>query len=500
MTVATEYAPQRYTGNGVTTTFAFPYIFFNATDLIVTLTLISTGANTVQVLNTDYTVTGGNGTVGNVVFTVAPSSLYRVTIELSLPYTQQDDYVENQAFPADTLESGLDRAAIRDQQLRSLITGSLKFPATLASSYDGLLPAPENGKILTWSGITGQVANASLADISISLNTIITSPTSGQVLTWDGINWINGVVGYFGSVSVLGTSSQSAYITLAEDTDNGTNTIKIQAPASVSSNKTITFPDNTGTVALLSDVVSTPPRNHIDGYQMSTAGSSTTMAIGAGQAANSTNAVYITLVSSLNKTTSSWAVGTGNGGLDTGTIANNTWYHFYAIRRPDTGVVDVVFSTNATSPTLPTNYTQFRRIGARRTNGSGQWDSFTQIGDLFIINTPILDVNDGASGTTDKTGTLTNVPTGVNTLVNANVSIGNNGNHAYISALSSAAAASSLSAAPLTSVVNVLNGTSVTPYPVQFLADTNAQFRYRTLSSSTFLLSVLSYVDLRGKQ
>lgn len=194
MTVATEYEPQRYTGNGVTTTFAFPYIFFDATDLIVTLTLISTGANTVQVLNTDYTVTGGNGAVGNVVFTVAPSSLYRVTIELSLPYTQQDDYVENQAFPADTLESGLDRAAIRDQQLRSLITGSLKFPATLASSYDGLLPAPENGKILIWSGITGQVANASLADISISLNTIITSPTSGQVLTWNGTNWVNAAI------------------------------------------------------------------------------------------------------------------------------------------------------------------------------------------------------------------------------------------------------------------------------------------------------------------
>lgn len=194
MTISTTYAPVQYNGNSVTTVFAFPYKFFDADNLLVTLTLISSGVDTVQVLNTDYTVTGGGGAVGSIVFSSAPATGYRVTIELNLPYTQQDDYVENQAFPADTLESGLDRAAIRDQQLRSLITGSLKFPATLASSYDGLLPAPENGKILTWSGITGQVANASLADISISLNTIITSPTSGQVLTWNGTNWVNAAI------------------------------------------------------------------------------------------------------------------------------------------------------------------------------------------------------------------------------------------------------------------------------------------------------------------
>ena len=479
MTITTDYSPVQYNGNGVTTSFAFPYTFYDDTDLIVTTTVVATGVDTVRVLNTDYTVTGGDGANGTVVFGTAPASGVRVTIEVDIPYRQEDDYVENQAFPADTLEQSLDRAVIRDQQLKSAVDRSIKFPATLAGSLVGLLPQPVDGKLLVWDGTSGQIGNADIANVSSTLNTIITTPVSGQVLTWNGTNWINSNVPQF---TVATSNINMAFVYKLENMANPFN------------------PQDAATKAYVDGLVAPILRNHIDGYQMSTAGSSTTMTIGAGQAANSTNAVYITLVSSLNKTTSSWAVGTGNGGLDTGTIANNTWYHFYAIRRPDTGVVDVVFSTNATSPTLPTNYTQFRRIGARRTNGSGQWDSFTQIGDLFIINTPILDVNDGASGTTDKTGTLTNVPTGVNTLVNANVSIGNNGNNAYISALSSAAAAPSLSAAPLTSVVNVLNGTSATPYPVQFLADTNAQFRYRTLSSSTFLLSVLSYVDLRGKQ
>jgi len=57
-----------------------------------------------------------------------------------------------------------------------------------------------------------------------------------------------------------------------------------------------------------------------------------------------------------------WAVGSGNGGLDTGTIANTT-YHVWLIQRSDTGVVDALFSTSLTSPTMPTNYDRKRRIG-----------------------------------------------------------------------------------------------------------------------------------------
>lgn len=162
-----------------------------------------------------------------------------------------------------------------------------------------------------------------------------------------------------------------------------------------------------------SSLASSVLRNHIDGYQMSTAGASTTMTIGAGQAANSTNAAYVTLASSISKTTGSWAVGTGNGGLDTGTIANSTWYHFYAIRRPDTGVVDVVFSTNATSPTLPTNYTQFRRIGSAKTNGSGQWVRFFQDGDNFVLDVSVEDISSTNPGTSAVTRTLASVPTGI---------------------------------------------------------------------------------------
>lgn len=156
-------------------------------------------------------------------------------------------------------------------------------------------------------------------------------------------------------------------------------------------------------------------RSYLAGLTLSTAGASTTMTIAAGQAAESANAVLMTLASSIGKTTSAWAVGTGNGGIDTGAIANSTWYHFYLIMRPDTSVVDVVFSTNATTPTLPTNYTLYRRVGSGLTNGSAQWTKFIQDGELFELDIPVADISATNPGTSAVSATLT-VPLGVNVI------------------------------------------------------------------------------------
>jgi hypothetical protein len=51
-----------------------------------------------------------------------------------------------------------------------------------------------------------------------------------------------------GLIALGGTSTTQGRLRLAEDTDNGTNYIELTAPASVASNRTMTFPDETGTV------------------------------------------------------------------------------------------------------------------------------------------------------------------------------------------------------------------------------------------------------------
>jgi hypothetical protein len=156
-------------------------------------------------------------------------------------------------------------------------------------------------------------------------------------------------------------------------------------------------------------------RSYLAGLTLSTAGGSATFTVGPGVGTDSTNAFMMTLVSSISKTTGAWAVGSGNGGLDTGTIANSTWYHVYLIMRQDTGAVDVLISTSASSPALPTLpaiYNSYRRIGAMLTNASGQWTLFHQLGDEFLWDAPTLDVNTTTLSTTATVSALT-VPTGV---------------------------------------------------------------------------------------
>lgn len=144
----------------------------------------------------------------------------------------------------------------------------------------------------------------------------------------------------------------------------------------------------------------------ITGLTLSTAGGSGTFGIAIGAAAG------MVLASAYTKTTSAWAVGTGNGGIDTGAIANATWYHVWLIQRADTGVVDILFSLSATSPTLPANYTRKRRIGSMKTDGSAHWKAFVQYGDEFIWTGTLPQM-----GPTPITGsrvlTALDVPTGV---------------------------------------------------------------------------------------
>ncbi len=109
-----------------------------------------------------------------------------------------------------------------------------------------------------------------------------------------------------------------------------------------------------------------------------------------------------------------WTVGAANGCLDSGsTLSVNQWYSLFVIARTDTGVVDQLCSTSATSPTLPTSYTRKRRIGSFKTDGSAHILKFVQAGDQFLWPTGVNDVYGASVGTSASTFTLS-VPSGVN--------------------------------------------------------------------------------------
>lgn len=105
----------------------------------------------------------------------------------------------------------------------------------------------------------------------------------------------------------------------------------------------------------------------------------------------------ILLTSTLTKQLdATWAVGSGSGGLDAGSIGNNDYY-IWLIMRSDTGVVDALFSQSSTAPTMPTNYDFKRLIGwVKRVAGTiVAFKTYeTEGGGLAQYwNVPTLDVN-----------------------------------------------------------------------------------------------------------
>jgi hypothetical protein len=156
-------------------------------------------------------------------------------------------------------------------------------------------------------------------------------------------------------------------------------------------------------------------RGHLFGCTLSTPGSSSSYSVAAGQCADGVGLDYLT-VPAMSKTTGAWAVGSGNGGLDTGAIAINTWYHTHAIKRPDTGVVESAISLSPSAPTLganiPAAYSLSRRIGSLYLNSSSQWRYFHQNGDEVLWDTASGDVGVTNPGTAAVLYSLL-VPTGI---------------------------------------------------------------------------------------
>jgi hypothetical protein len=158
-------------------------------------------------------------------------------------------------------------------------------------------------------------------------------------------------------------------------------------------------------------------RGYIAGLKLTTPGSSASFVVAAGTAVDGANSYLMQIGSNYTKTTSAWAVGSGSGGLDTGAIAANTWYHVFLIANPSNNGVEVCVSLSPTAPTtgprIPVGYTVSRRIGSLLTDSAAQWTAFLQDGDRFMLLAPVKQTFTNP-GTTAFNVTLT-TPLGVRT-------------------------------------------------------------------------------------
>jgi len=245
------------------------------------------------------------------------------------------------------------------------------------------------------------------------------------------------------------------------------------------------------------------PRGYIDGCVLSNDGSDATndLDIAAGVCRDSTNAEDITLTALVKRLDATWVVGTNQGGLDTGTKATSTWYHVWAIKRVDTDVCDVLFSTSATAPTMPTDYTVKRRIGSFYNSSGNVITQFTQVGDDFTWKVSVADVSNSSDHTTAVTPTLS-VPTGVvvEPVILVSVTGSGTGQGVLVSPISQTDTAPSLTTAPGVTLKCSSGGAQAWGPAQRVLTNTSAQIRYRASNSDVDTnIITQGWIDQRGR-
>jgi hypothetical protein len=313
-----------------------------------------------------------------------------------------------------TLTSNGSKAVVVNSGATALTvtTGTLTLAGNFATSGTSALTLTTTGATNVTLPTTGTLAT--LAGTETLTNKTLTSPTINGATVTGTLTWSPTITGHLlftdatYDVGASGATRPRDFYFSRNGVIGGTLNVTGNVTLSGTGNSvgTITTGTWNGTVITGSYLAI---RSYLTGLTLSTAGSSATMTIAAGYAVDSTNARAITLASAINKTTSAWAVGTNQGGLDTGAIANNTWYYFWLIMRSDTGVVDVLCSISgpAGSPTMPASYDYRRYIGAGLTNGSAQWVKFIQNGDLFMWDAYVQDSAAVNPGTSASSITLT---------------------------------------------------------------------------------------------
>ena len=183
------------------------------------------------------------------------------------------------------------------------------------------------------------------------------------------------------------------------DTYTGTHdftgaTVNVAAPAAASDAATKAYVDALpSTVMASANGVLAPHKN-----LRITRPSTTTVTITADELVLTDSSDLKVLVKNVNVTAD--ITTTGANGLDTGTVAANTWYHIWIIYNGTT--VAALLSTSSTAPTMPSGYTYKGYVGACRTNASSTIQ-------LFYQNNETVNYVTGAISATVTVTTLSSV-------------------------------------------------------------------------------------------
>lgn len=156
MTVSSTTTKVSASGDGSTAAFNYTFKIFADSEMQVIIRS-STGTETTKTLTTHYTVSGaGNDAGGTVTFTAGniPASGETVVLRRNLALTQGTDYVENDPFPANSHEDGLDRLTMITQGIQEELDRAIKASKTntISSVEFAISAADRANKIFAFDG------------------------------------------------------------------------------------------------------------------------------------------------------------------------------------------------------------------------------------------------------------------------------------------------------------------------------------------------------------
>lgn len=170
MSISSETSKVVYTGDDSTSIFPYTFRILADTEIKVTKVLIASPyTETELTLTTDYTVSDVGEDAGGDITLVAGAlaSTHKLVLQRNMPLTQTTDYVENDPFPAETHEEGLDRLVMIAQQIQEAVDRSIKQAIT-ETGTNITLPVAEASKIIGWNATADDLINYDNPDDAVT--------------------------------------------------------------------------------------------------------------------------------------------------------------------------------------------------------------------------------------------------------------------------------------------------------------------------------------------
>ena len=226
MSISSVTSKVVYVGTGSTAAaarvFAYPFKILAATDLTVSEYNNSTSAATAKTLSTHYDVSGvGSSGGGNVTITGSYTNLptgCQLVIQRVMDLTQETDYVENDAFSAETHETALDKLTMISQQLQEQLDRAVLADVTQTSPDLDVIASVTAAKSSATVAMQQAVLSSAYAGATTTANptftgvaTMATANITDLILGSEGV-WAATFSSGSGTVAIDTNYSSGSYV------------------------------------------------------------------------------------------------------------------------------------------------------------------------------------------------------------------------------------------------------------------------------------------------